>query len=143
MFNLVTTVKELDINLKDFLSNNIKGDDDIVITIFLGKNKFTSNKNESGVMDSNGPYTFYMDEFLELRIKEVNLKSDRIKLIKEMRYVEKHNPTSLFDTKLYFKEADLRASIIELNLNDIKRFINSGIFYLIHVNNSSFRLKNL
>lgn len=142
MSNMVTTVRELDTNLNDFLKHNVKKDDDVVITIFLGKNKFTSTKNESGVVDSNGPYIYHMDEFLELRIKEV-LKSDKIKLIKEMRYVEKHNPTSLYDTKLYFKEADIRASIIELDLNDVKRFINSGIFYLIHVNNSSFRLKNI
>lgn len=142
MISMVTTVKELNINLKDFLYNNIKKDDDVVITIFLGKNKFTSTKNESGVIDSNGPYTYYMDEFLELRIKEV-LKSNKVKLIKEMRYIEKSNPTSFFDTKLYFKEADIRASVIELDLNDVKRFINSGIFYLIHVNNSTFRLKNL
>ena len=137
MSNLVIKVEELDINLKDFLSNNIKEDNDVVIKIFLGKNKFTSNRNESGVMDSTGPYTFYMDEFLELRIKEIDLES------KEMRYIEKNNPTSLYDTKLYFKEADIRASMIELDLDDIKRFINSGIFYAIHVNNSSFRIKNL
>ena len=94
-------------------------------------------------MDSTGPYTFYMDEFLELRIKEIDLESNKVKLIKEMRYIEKNNPTSLYDTKLYFKEADIRASMIELDLDDIKRFINSGIFYAIHVNNSSFRIKNL
>lgn len=143
MSNLVIKVEELDINLKDFLSNNIKEDNDVVIKIFLGKNKFTSNRNESGVMDSTGPYTFYMDEFLELRIKEIDLESNKVKLIKEMRYIEKNNPTSLYDTKLYFKEADIRASMIELDLDDIKRFINSGIFYAIHVNNSSFRIKNL
>lgn len=142
MLNLVTTVKELDTNLKDFLKNNINKDNDVIITIFLGKNKFISTRNESGVLDSNGPYTYYMDEFLELRIKEV-LKSDKVKLIKEMRYTERSNPTSFFDTRLYFKEANIRASVIEVDLDDVKRFINSGLFYLIHVNNSTFRLKNL
>lgn len=143
MLNNIVTVKELDMSLERFLENNIKEIDDIVITIYLGENNFVSTRNIYGIIDSKGPYKYSMDEFLELRLKEANLKSNKIKLRKEMRYIKKNNPSSMFETRLFYKESNIKASLIELSLNDVRRFIKSGLYYLIHVSNSSFRLKNL